>query len=42
MYVKAIEVGRGPKLKRMRFVARARIHGYVKHRSFVKVILDNK
>lgn len=42
LYVDRVEVGRGPKLKRMRFVWRARIHGYVKHRSFVKVILASK
>ena len=42
LYIDRVEVGRGPKLKRMRFVGRARIHGYVKHRSFVKVVLASK
>lgn len=42
LYIKEIYVGRGPKLKRTRFVARSRVHGYVKHRSFVKVFLDTK
>ncbi len=42
LYIETVEVGRGPKLKRIRFVARARIHGYVKHRSFVKVVLVSK
>lgn len=42
LYIERVEVGRGPKLKRMRFVGRARIHGYAKHRSFVKVVLSSK
>ena len=42
LVIKTIEVGRWPKLKRVRFVARARVHGYVKHRSFVKVELAEK
>lgn len=42
LYISHITVGRGPKLKRSRFVARSRIHGYVKHRAFVRVVLDNK
>lgn len=38
--VKTVEVGRGPKIKRVRAVGRSRMHGYVKHRSFVRVVLD--
>lgn len=38
--VKAIEVWRWPKIKRVRAVWRSRMHGYIKHRSFVKVVLD--
>jgi large subunit ribosomal protein L22 len=39
LYIQSIEVGRGKKLKRMRFVGRARIHSYVKHRANVTVVL---
>lgn len=42
LYIKAIEVGKGPSLKRVRPVGRSRMHGYKKHRSFVKVVLDVK
>lgn len=42
LFISKIDIGRGPKLKRMRFVARSRVHGYVKHRAFVRVILDTK
>jgi ribosomal protein L22 len=42
LYVARVDVWRGPKLKRVRFVARARVHGYVKHRSFVRVVLNSK
>jgi large subunit ribosomal protein L22 len=42
LVVSQILVGRGPKLKRVRFASRSRIAPYVKHRSFVKVILDTK
>lgn len=38
--ISAIEVGRGPKLKRIRFTSRARVYGYNKHRSYVKVVLS--
>ncbi len=37
--IQRIDVWRWPKLKRMRFVWRARIHGYQKHRAFVRVIV---
>ena len=42
LVIQAVEVGRGPKIKRIRFVGRARIHGYQKHRSCVKVVLATK
>jgi ribosomal protein L22 len=42
LYVEKIEVGRWPKIKRIRFVSRSRISHYVKYRSFVKVYLHVK
>ncbi len=38
-YIQRIEVWRWPKLKRIRFVGRARIHWYQRHRTFVRVVL---
>lgn len=40
--VSRIDVGRWPKLKRSRFTSRARVYGYNKHRSFVRVVLSVK
>ena len=42
LYIKSIEVGKWPSLKRVRPTWRSRMHGYQKHRSFVKVVLDVK
>lgn len=42
LVVETINVGRWPKLKRMRFASRSRAHRYVKHRSFVRVVLNSK
>ena len=42
LYVRTIEVGRGPKIQRIRFTSRSRISHYVKYRAFVKVFLDVK
>ena len=42
LFVKRIDVGKGPKLKRIRPSGRSRMHRYVKHRSFVRVVLDVK
>jgi large subunit ribosomal protein L22 len=42
LYIQHVLVGRGPKIKRMRFASRSRMHGYLKHRSFVRVILTSK
>lgn len=40
--VSTIDVGKGPSIKRMRFASRARVYGYTKHRSFVRVVLSVK
>lgn len=40
--VSRVDVGKGPTLKRMRFTSRARVYGYTKHRSFVRVVLSVK
>lgn len=40
--ISTIDVGKWPTIKRMRFTSRARIYGYVKHRSFVRVVLSVK
>jgi len=42
LYVHKIEIGRGPKIQRVRFVSRSRISHYVKYRAFVKVFLHVK
>lgn len=42
LYIDHVLVGRWPKIKRMRFASRSRMHGYLKHRSFVKVVLNSK
>jgi large subunit ribosomal protein L22 len=42
LFVARVDVGRWPKLKRVRFASRARVHGYIKHRSFIRVVLDIK
>jgi large subunit ribosomal protein L22 len=42
LYVHKIEIGRGPKIQRIRFVSRSRISHFVKYRSFVKVFLHVK
>lgn len=40
--VSEIIVWKWPKLKRVRFVWRAKVHGYIKYRTYIKVILDTK
>ncbi len=40
LIVKTVDVGRWPKIKRVRAVWRSRMHGYIKHRSYVRVVLD--
>lgn len=42
LYVDKIEIGRGPKIQRIRFVSRSRISHFVKYRSFVKIFLHVK
>lgn len=42
LYVQSIDVGKGPKLKRVRAVGRGRMHKYEHHRSFLKVTLGAK
>ena len=42
IYIERIEVGRGPKIKRVRFVSRSRISHYEKYRAYVKVVLNTK
>ncbi len=42
LYIDTIEVGRGPKIQRIRFVSRSRISHFVKYRAFVKVFLHVK
>ncbi|MDR0369499.1 MAG: 50S ribosomal protein L22 [Candidatus Peribacteria bacterium] len=42
LYIEKIEVGRGPKIKRVRFVSRSRISHYEKYRAYVKVVLNTK
>ena len=40
--VDRVEVGRGPKIKRVRFTSRSRISHYEKYRCYVKVVLAVK
>ncbi len=42
LYIHKIEIGRGPKIQRIRFSSRSRVSHYVKYRSFVKVFLHVK
>lgn len=42
LFIERIEVGRGPKIKRVRFVSRSRVSHYEKYRAYVKVILNTK
>lgn len=42
LYIESIEVGKWPKLKRIRFSSRSRISHYQKYRCYVKVILNTK
>lgn len=42
LYIERVDLWRGIKIKRMRFASRSRIHGYVKYRSFVRIVLNSK
>jgi ribosomal protein L22 len=40
LVVSEVLIGRGPKIKRMRFASRSRMAAYVKHRSYVQVTVS--
>ena len=42
LLIERVEVWRGPKIKRVRFVSRSRISHYEKYRCYVKVVLAVK
>jgi large subunit ribosomal protein L22 len=42
LFVETIEVGKWPKIKRIRFTSRSRISRYEKSRCYVKVVLNTK
>lgn len=42
LFVDNIEVGKWPKIKRIRFTSRSRISHYEKSRCYVKVVLNTK
>lgn len=42
LVVQTVNVWRGKLIKRMRFVSRSGVHRYIKHRSFVRVVLGHK
>jgi len=42
LYIERIEVGKGPKIKRIRFTSRSRVSHYEKYRSYVKIVLNTK
>ena len=42
LYIQKIDIGKWPKIKRVRFVSRSRISHYLKYRSFVRVVLNVK
>lgn len=42
LIVQTVNIGRGKLVKRMRFVSRSGTHRYIKHRSFVRVVLGHK
>lgn len=42
LYISTVEVGKWPKLKRIRFTSRSRISHYQKYRCYVKVVLNTK
>lgn len=41
LIIDRIDLWRWMKIKRMRFASRSRVHGYVKHRSFIRVVLNS-
>lgn len=42
LYIEVIEIGRWPKIKRVKFVSRSKVNYIIRHRAFVKVILNTK
>ncbi|HOG15027.1 MAG TPA: 50S ribosomal protein L22 [Candidatus Absconditabacterales bacterium] len=42
LFIEAIEIGKGPKIKRIRFTSRSRVSHYEKSRCYVKVVLNTK
>lgn len=42
LYIKNIDIWRWPKIKRIKFVSRSRVNYIIKHRAFVKVVLNTK
>jgi len=42
LFIDRIDTGRAPKMKRIRYVARSRVHGYEKYQSFVRIVLNSK
>jgi ribosomal protein L22 len=40
--IKTIDVWRWPKIKRIKFASRSRVNYIIKHRAFVKVVLNTK
>lgn len=42
LIVDKIEIGKWPKIKRVRFVSRSRISHYERSRAFIKVVLNSK
>lgn len=42
LFIETIEVGKWPKIKRIRFTSRSRISHYEKSRCYIKVVLNTK
>ena len=42
LFIEAIEIGKWPKIKRIRFTSRSRVSHYEKSRCYVKVVLNTK
>jgi ribosomal protein L22 len=42
LFIDTVEVGKWPKIKRIRFTSRSRISHYERSRCYVKVVLNTK
>lgn len=42
LYISKVDIGQWPKMKRIKYVWRSRVHPFNKYRSIVRVVLDNK